>query len=82
MTIQNNFADFAKRNIYATSHRLSCAVFLAVHSSIATSQYVVGNNYLESKINQFGEYPIATTFEVMVPYLVTHISSSIGRKLK
>ena len=82
MTIKNNLEDFARRNIYATPHRLSCAVFLAVHSSIETSQYVVENNYLESKINQFGEHPITTTFEIMVPYLITYLSSSIGRKLK
>jgi hypothetical protein len=68
--------------IYATPHRLSTAVFLAVHSCLATSQLLIGNNYLEAKIQQFQEHPLATTFEVLVPYLVTYVSNSIGRRLR
>ena len=82
MTTRINLSKFARENIYATPHRLSTAVFLAVHGSLATSQVLIGNNYLESKLNQFREHPIATTFEVMVPYLVTYLSNSIGRRLK
>jgi hypothetical protein len=82
MTPQINLSKFARENIYATPHRLSTAVFLAVHGSLAISQTLIGNNYLESKLNQFKEHPIATTFEVMVPYLVTYLSNSVGRRLR
>jgi hypothetical protein len=82
MALQNNLSKFARENIYATPHRLSTAVFLAVHGSLATSQVLIGNNYLETKIHQFREHPIATTFEVMVPYLVTYLSNSVGRRLR
>jgi hypothetical protein len=82
MTIQTNLSKFARSQIYSTPHRLSTAIFLAVHSSLATSQAIIGNNYLESRANQFAEHPIATTFEVAVPYLVTYLSNSIGRRLR
>ncbi len=82
MEKQSNVSKFAREKIYSTPHRLSAAVFLAVHGSLATSQALIGNNYFESKTNQFTEHPIATTFEVMVPYLVTYLSNSIGGKLK
>ncbi len=81
MTFQNKLIRFARENIYATSHRLSTAVFLAVHGSLATSQALIGNNYLESRINQIAEHPVATSFEILVPYLVTYVSSSVGRRL-
>lgn len=82
MTTQNNIREFARNNIYVTAHRLSTAVFLAVHTSLATSQAIVGNNYLELKVNGFREHPLTITFEIMVPYLVTYVSNSIGRRLK
>jgi hypothetical protein len=82
MTLQNNLFNFARKQIYATPHRLSTAVFLAVHGSLATSQAIIGNNYLESRANQLREHPIATSFEIAVPYLVTYISNSIGRRLR
>ena len=82
MTTRINLSKFAREKIYATPHRLSTAVFLAVHGSLATSQALIGNNYFESRLNQFCEHPIATTFEVMVPYLVTYLSNSIGRRLR
>lgn len=79
---QTQLNERITKYVYSTPHRLSTAVFLAVHGSLATSQLLIGNNYLESKLNQFRENPIATTFEVMVPYLVTYLSNSIGRRLR
>jgi hypothetical protein len=82
MTLQTQLSQFARENIYSTPHRLSSAVFLAVHASLASSQAIVGNNYFETRANQFREHPLATTFEIMVPYIVTYISNSVGRRLR
>jgi hypothetical protein len=67
--------------VYATPHKLSTAVFVTVHSCLISSQGLIGKNYLITKADQFREYPLTTTFEVMVPYLVTYTSSSIGRRI-
>lgn len=82
MTLQNKLTDFAKRSVYSTPHRLSSAVFLAVHGCLATSQALIGNNYFEFRREQFAEHPVAASFEIMVPYLVTYLSNSIGRRLR
>ena len=68
--------------IYSTPYRLSTAVFVAVHSSLALTQLARGNNYIQSRIEQIREHPISTPIEILVPYFVTYLSSTLGKKLR
>jgi hypothetical protein len=80
--LRNRLEKLASEYVYSTPHRLSTAVFLAVHGGLASSQTLIGNDYFQSKANQFVEHPVATLFEISVPYLITYASSSIGRKIR
>ena len=68
--------------IYKTPNRISWAVFLLVHIGLVVTQGLIGNNYFLIKSNQFILNPIVTSFEILIPYLVTYLGNSIGRRLK
>ena len=68
--------------IYKTPNRISWVVFLLVHAGLVVTQALIGNNYLSEKYIQFLSNPIVTSFEILIPYLVTYLGNSIGRRLK
>jgi hypothetical protein len=70
------------KEIYKTPNRISWVVFLLVHIGLVITQALIGNNYLLMKYTQFLSYPLITSFEVFIPYLVTYLGNSIGRWLK
>jgi hypothetical protein len=76
--IKNRFL----KAIYKTPNRISWVVFLLVHAGLVITQAFIGNNYLLIKYNQFLLNPIITSFEILIPYLVTYLGNSIGRKLR
>jgi hypothetical protein len=75
---QNKFLNA----IYKTPNRISWVVFFLFHGSLVITQALIGNNYLLVKYNQFLSSPLITSFEILIPYLVTYLGNSIGERLK
>ncbi len=68
--------------LYKTPNRISWAVFALVHVGLFVTQALIGNNYFLIKYKQFSIYPIITSIEILIPYLVTYAGNYTGRRLK